>query len=108
MLKGQLGYVSATSFSLDMLLSSGNAFARANYKSQQADALLFDLGVAGIIPVNDLIFLNIGLDYLAASPTFKSVEYAITSSAAPPEYGTVDIKMEMKWINLNLGIVKQF
>jgi hypothetical protein len=108
MLKGQLGYASATSPSLDILVSSGNSFVKSSQTSGTAGALLLDFGLNGVIPLNEMVFLNLGVDYMSTSPEFTNISVSSTSSFGPPEYANISYKMEMRWVNISVGILKQF
>lgn len=108
MLKGQLGYVSATAFSLEMLLSDGNRYERLTQSSAQTNAVIVDLGVTGIIPFSEVAFLNLSVDYINCSPEFNDVSFDHTSSFSNPTHLTFDYKMEMKQVGITMGVLWQF
>jgi hypothetical protein len=73
MLKGQMGYVAVNSTSIEWTLSSGRDYETINQSSSKSGAIMVDVGVSTIIPISEVAFLNLGIDYKSTSPEFKNV-----------------------------------
>ncbi len=61
-LKGQIGYASVASYSLDWFISNGSQYARLEVESVRTGFAVFDVGIKTMLPVSEVAFLNIGID----------------------------------------------
>lgn len=106
-LKGQVGYASVSSYSLQWLLSRGSQYARLEVGSVKSGAGVIDFGVMGMIPIYDNTFFSIGLDYFNTTLKFKGIPISQEASGAKPVYSSFDYSMNIKLITLNIGVVCQ-
>ena len=69
--KGQIGYASVASYSLNWFISNGSQYAQFEVESVRTGSAVFDVEIMTMLPVSEVVFLNIGIDYFNTTPRFK-------------------------------------
>jgi hypothetical protein len=95
------------STSIEWTLSGGRDYETINQSSSKSGAIMVDVGVSTIIPISEVAFLNLGIDYMSTSPEFKNVSVSQTSSFYAPIYRSFNYDIDMKWITAKVGVLWQ-